>query len=106
MALGGRSSSWGLAGGGTGQRDVGLGQDVHLSMCFWRMAPGGKGGRESRRGNLDLFCTFPVIKLGQVRYHGWALMTCWKSLGEELVCPSPLIPHALPQTQSELAQGT
>lgn len=61
---------------GAGQRDVGPGWAVPLSL-----RPLGGGLQESRRGSPYLFHTSPVLKLGRTRHLGWALVSCRGYLG-------------------------
>lgn len=72
----------GLAGAGTMHRDMGLGQDGHLSMSLCRLSPAWKGGRESRRGSLVLFCTCSVLKPGQRSLWGDMVSCCdaWRKM--------------------------
>lgn len=69
-----------------------------ISVPPWRWAPGREGGRAGGEALLDLLSTSPVLKLSSDELSG--------SLGEELECPSPQSPRAVPQTPPGLAQGT
>lgn len=71
---------------GSGQRDLGPGWDVPLSLhCLGCGLQGGREGEiESRTESPHLLHISPVLKLGQVGCLGRALASFWGPLGEEL----------------------
>lgn len=94
VALGGKGSSWGLVGAGAGQGDVGPGWDVPLSLLsLGGEIQGGRDGEEE--GKLTQISSSPPQCSSQL---GQVLVSCWGALGEDLECPSPQSPRAVPQT--------